>query len=45
MSLSVTELQLIFTMCWRNELNDGDACGVIGDIRGFSDIIGFLGFG
>lgn len=32
-------------MCWSNGLNDGDACSVIGDIKSFSDMIGFLGFG
>lgn len=32
-------------MCRRNELNDSNACRVIGDIKGFSAIIGFLGFG
>lgn len=32
-------------MCWRNELNDSYARGVIGDIKGFSAMIGFLGFG
>lgn len=30
-------------MCRRNELNDSNAYGVIGDIKGFTAIIGFLG--